>query len=269
MLILLLTTVLNALAYSPGTHRLILQAAARDYNTCVAQLGLDSPPLSPTRLAKLKKGSTHEDLNPFVKFTQWHFYHPTKELGAGALGFGHGSFEHRYGVVEGRLAKKFYRSLGAMAHYVQDVTNPAHVAPIYHGIGDGFDYFNFKANWPAEIEVRRCEELYQRARAFRAANPGSTFSLVRRVTGETLLKMQEKIAVMSPTHQGFYTWEEAFWTTTYGPGSIRKSFGHYGFLGNGFGKRDVGVAPEVMSDFARGQIRTAIDATVELFLMQL
>ncbi len=269
MFALLLATILNAQAYSPATHRHIIRAAAEDYNTCVAHLDLPSPELTASVIKKMQKGSTHEDLNPFVKFTQWHFYHPRKDLGAGSLGYGHGSFEHRYGVVEKKLEKSFSRSLGAMAHYVQDVTNPAHVAPIYHGIGDGFDYFDFKAHWPAAIDTKKCDEIFQRVLAFKRVGRASTFSLVRRTTEETLLKIQEQIPVMTATHQGFYSWEEAFWNTQYGRGSIRKSFGHYGFLGNGFGKRNVGVAPEVMATFARGQIRAAIDATVELFLMQM
>lgn len=268
--IFLLTFSSTAFAYSPGAHKAMVEASAEDYNFCVDTLKLTNRKLTHKDISKIISGNLREDINPMNKLKHWHFYHPTKDLGKGFVGWGFASFNERYKEAEVKLKKRnALKALGTKSHYLQDVTNPAHVAPIYHGLGDGFDFYDFKGNWPEKITKEKCQEIYANVEEFKKSNSTSSLSLVKRVAKATLAKMDEKILVSTATHQGFYSWEEAFWSTKAGPASKRANFGEYGFLGNTFGKPESGVDGTTTAEFAKERVRAALDATVELFLLDL
>ena len=269
-LIIALSVSLCAHAYSPGAHKAMVESSVEDYNFCVETLNLSNRKISDHDMGKIIFGNLREDINPMVKLKHWHFYHPTKDLGKGMMGWGYGSFTERYKEAEGKLKKRNpLKALGTKSHYVQDVTNPAHVAPIYHGLGDGFDFYDFKAHWPEKITRSKCEEIYKNVVAHKLAKSKVSFPLVKRVATATLEKMKEKVLVVSQTHHGFYSWEEAFWSTSFGPTSKQANFGEYGFLGNTFGKPESAVDAATTAQFAKERVRAALDATVELFLLEL
>lgn len=260
----------TAQAYSPGAHKAMVKSSAEDYNFCVESLSLPLKKLSNGDVSKIIHGNLREDINPANKLKHWHFYHPTKDLGKGIMGWGFASFTERYKEADIKLKKRnALKALGTKTHYLQDVTNPAHVAPIYHGLGDGFDFYNFKADWPEKISKQKCQEIYSRATDFKKSGEKSTFSIVNRVTKATLEKMQEKVMVISQSHHGFYSWEEAFWSTKFGPTSKQANFGEYGFLGNTFGKPESAVDAATTARFAKERVSASIEATVELFMMEL
>ena len=269
-LVLILCMAQSASAYSPGAHKQMVKSSAQDYNFCLDVLKSPKPKLKANDIKKITKSNVLEDINPVNKLQHWHFYHPTKDLGHGTLGFGFGSFTHRYDEVEASMKKKnIFKSLGSLSHYLQDVTNPAHVAPIYHGLGDGFDFYDFKSRWPAKITAEKCVEIAARVELYKASKETSTFVLVKRITHETLAKMQEKVLINTKEHQGFFSWEEAFWSVKYGPTSKQANFGEYGFLGNTFGKPTSGVDAKTTEAFAKDRVRASLDATVELLMMRL
>lgn len=261
-LILLSLLVLNtAFAYSPGAHRLIVKASAEEYNFCLDVLKSEKPKLLKDQVSKIALYNKFEDINPVNRLKHWHFFSPNKDLGPVA------SLKNRYLNVEGQLPKRnIYKVLGSLSHYVQDVTNPAHVAPVYHGLGDGLDFYDYKNHWPDFITKETCIEIANRAAALKRK---SSFDLIVRLSNETLAKMQEKVMVVSSTHQGFYSWEEAFWSTKFGPTSKQAGFGEYGFLGNDFGKPGSAVDEETTVKFAKDRIRAALNGTLELYLMSL
>ncbi len=248
----------------------MVQSSAQDYNFCVESLSLPLKKLSNSDISKIVAGNLREDINPANKLKHWHFYHPTKELGKGTMGWGYASFTERFKEADTKLKKRNgLKALGTKSHYLQDVTNPAHVAPIYHGLGDGFDFYHFKADWPEKISKEKCQEIYARVVEFKKSGETSSFSLVNRVTLATLDKMQETILVVSNTHHGFYSWEEAFWSTKSGPTSKQANFGEYGFLGNTFGKPDSAVDAQTTARFAKERVAASLEATVELFMLEL
>lgn len=259
----------KALAYSPATHKSMVASAAQDYNYCIDVLNLNRSKLTQKQINKIINGNLREDINPMNKLKFWHFYHPEKDLGKGILGWGFASFTERYKEAQGKLKKRnALKAIGTMSHYIQDVTNPAHVAPIYHGLGDSFDFFDFKSFWPQKISKERCAPLFEKAEVAKKKDE-SSFLLVDEVTKNTLGKMQETILVSTNTHQGLYSWEDAFWSSKFGPASKQAGFGEYGFLGNTFGKPESGVDATTMSTFAQERVRAALDATVVLFFREL
>lgn len=261
--LIFILTIGQVVAYAPGAHKAMLQSAQEDYNFCIETLNLPLKKLTPDGLSKIIFANMWED-NPVRKIKDWHFYHPTKDLGKGFFGKGHAHFGERYKEADNKKSKRqLLKSVGIKSHYLQDVTNPAHVAPIYHTWGDAYDFYDFKSVWPAKITKDKCEKLYKSSQTQK-----SSFDLVKKLATKTLARMQEKVMVLSPTHQGFYSWEEAFWSTKPGPASKKEYFGQYGFLGNTFGKPGSAVDASTAAAFAQFQVRASIDATVELFMYE-
>jgi hypothetical protein len=255
---------LPAWSYAPKTHRQLVQEAVKDFKVCIDHLQLRAAPFSADESEEIESGNLWEDYNLWRKFTNWHFYHPSKDLGVGWLGIGHGSLGPRFQELQSADPKKL-AVIGALSHYLQDVTNPAHVVPIYHGIGDSFDNFDFKAHWPKQISKAQCEILWQRSQQS-IKKKHFIWELLQQTAAHTRARLEEKIAIKSGKHQGDFSWGQAFWDETYGKGSKRVGFGQYGFLGNEFGSPDLGLEPAVMAQFAREQIRAAQHVTVELFM---
>jgi hypothetical protein len=260
-ILLALLMVNSAFAYSPAAHRLIVLASAEEYNFCLDVIKSEKPRMLKSEVNKIALFNKLEDINPFNRLKHWHFFSPNKDLGPVA------SLKGRYVDVEGKLPKRnLYKVLGPLTHYVQDVTNPAHVAPVYHGLGDGLDFYDYKNHWPNFITKDECLAIAARAAAHKGPD---SFALIQRLAEETLAKMQEKVMVLSSTHQGFYSWEEAFWSTKFGPTSKQAGFGEYGFLGNDFGKSGSAVDEATTVKFAQDRIRAALNGTLELYLMKL
>lgn len=261
ILLISLMLVSSAHAYSPGAHRLIVKAAVQEYNFCLDVLKSEKQRMIKSEVSTIALYNKFEDINPFNRLKHWHFFSPTKDLGPVA------SLKKRYVEVEAKLPKRnLYKVLGSLSHYIQDVTNPAHVAPVYHGLGDGLDFYDYKNHWPDFITKEECLTIAERAQSHQGK---SSFALIQRLAEETLAKMQEKVMVVSATHQGFFSWEEAFWSTKFGPTSKQAGFGEYGFLGNDFGKTGSAVDEATTVKFAKDRIRAALNGTLELYLMKL
>lgn len=261
LIVLIMLLAQSAFAYSPRAHRLIVLASATEYNFCLDTLNSSKPRLIKSQVKKIALYNKFEDINPVVRLKHWHFFSPNKDLGPVA------SLKNRYLNVEAKIGQKdIYKILGSLSHYIQDVTNPAHVAPVYHGLGDGLDFYDYKNAWPSFISKEDCVQIAARVAMRKSA---SSFPLIVRISNETLDKMQEKVMVLSSTHQGFYSWEEAFWSTKFGPTSKQAGFGEYGFLGNDFGKAGSAIDEETTVRFAKDRIRAALNGTVELYMMNL
>lgn len=261
MIVFLILMTQSAFAYSPRAHRLIVLASANEYNFCLDTLNSPKPRLLKSDVKKIALYNKFEDINPFLRLKHWHFFSPNKDLGPVA------SLKNRYLDLEEKMGKKnIFKVTGSLSHYIQDVTNPAHVAPVYHGLGDGLDFYDYKNSWPAFITKEECKQIAARVSQNKQT---SSFPLIVRIAEETLEKMQEKVMVLSSTHQGFYSWEEAFWSTKFGPTSKQAGFGEYGFLGNDFGKPGSAIDEETTVKFAKDRIRAALNGTVELYMMNL
>jgi hypothetical protein len=157
------------------------------------------------------------------------------------------------------------QSLGGLIHFVQDVTNPAHVAPVFHVVGDTFDNFDFTHAPPDFISESECRTLESYSR-----QKHSYMEVLDSVAQETLKQMAEPFDFMANGKTQSITWKEAFWDTDFGPESKQNGFGHYGHLGNRFGSTEINgatISPGVHSDFAKRQIRRSLNATIVLIEM--
>ena len=130
-----------ASAYSPENHAIITQLAINYLNNKYGECFI-----SEQESRALIKGNIREDKSlikfPIRPFNQ-HFYNPLKMKILRPRG---ASIDARFERIAKRClqkknSKRFFFKVGEILHHIQDVTNPAHVVPVYHGPGrkDSFD----------------------------------------------------------------------------------------------------------------------------------
>jgi hypothetical protein len=245
--------------YSTSTHIVLTQRAIEEYRFCNQTTGAKN--ISSDEEKIIYQNNISEDTVLWRKVLNWHFFNPTKDLGAGTLGHGHGSFVSRFHKLEQDMQKKpSLKTLGRLTHYVQDVTNPAHVAPVYHTSNDSFDNYNFQENLPPFISASDCQKIAGDANK-------SYWEVLVSTANHTLSEMNSSFSYTKGDIAQSITWSEAFWDLNYGPGSKKPGFGHYGIFGNQFGSLEIGeykVDPTVYSNFAKQQTRDALNATILL-----
>ncbi|NJN51975.1 MAG: hypothetical protein HC809_09585, partial [Gammaproteobacteria bacterium] len=118
-----------------------------------------------------------------------------------------------------------YSSLGRVINFLQDMTSPAHVVPVYFtrwwrfNVSDRFNEFR--------IDDERLEsDLAGDCGYLRAASDASFDTLLAETASETLAAVQRPI-------EGLPTTWQAYWRLAEDP----EDFGEYGVAGNQFGRR--------------------------------
>jgi hypothetical protein len=175
-----------------------------EYEYCRKYTGYKALP--PQAANVLIRSNSFEDLAIWVKAFNWHFYHPEKMLGGGSLGLGQGSLWKRFQKLEKRAQmKKSLYALGGLIHYIQDVTNPAHVAPVFHTARDSFDNYPFEISEFEAIEEENCQKLKSSARV------EHTYSgLLKTVSSETLQRLEDSFELKVDGVLISSTWKEEF-----------------------------------------------------------
>lgn len=241
-------------AYSIPSHRLLTRTAAIEYNICAASTNLK--PVTSAQIRRIISGNIGEDFDYSVKAFNWHYYHPAKELGAADFGFGSASLTPHFKRLEASILRgpDAYK-LGRLIHYVQDLTVPVHVAPIYHSI-DSFDVYSTKSIPPPLPTSAECALLFDPENLRK-----SYFNILDEVARETIKRMGEKFSFAEGGESKEISWKEAFWNIRGG----KHNFGKYGSFGNHFGDLQIGdrhISAEVYEAFARRQFDLAVKATV-------
>ena len=220
----------NAFGYSLFTHAEMTEQAIKEFNLCLS--GDETQPLNGEPARLLIGASAMEDFEPIAKGLHMHFYHPDRQLGlpysgvfSGFLGRafeiigGQGSFVLRFKKFESELDQLFLNLPedrpvfgpsffgGSLVHYIQDVTNPAHVAPVFHAAGDAFDNFPFPKDWP-KVTSNRCKEL-------RESESDSLFALMDAYATDTLSVLETEFDYQKKSADKWTTqrvkWSEGFW----------------------------------------------------------
>lgn len=144
-------------AYEPGIHATISAEAMRQYRLCVP----DDTRIE-ARAKLFIESSRREDnvLHNPNRSREWHFFSVRGDLGRSEEGV-RISLNTRFDellkvmarylenpLIEDYELGKLYETLGRLVHYVQDVTVPANVIPIYHSSGkpDLFSGYGFDKN---------------------------------------------------------------------------------------------------------------------------
>lgn len=258
-------------AYTAETRQALTFAAAKRFNRCVE--GTDVPRLTALQVRNLVRGNLREGERNFLRRSmRWSYYDRSgvddKRLLWAVETRMHGRYDATRENVfaeAGVSENDRYVFLGITAHYLQTVTVPADVVPIFHPrpwrwpAGDRFSQYALDAE---VLETRLgdlCPELF-------ATPSDETFTtLLDRTAAATMAAIRSPIADMQTTWHAF--WEEDE------PGR----FGNYGPAGNSFGRGTRFPCGEdrcllldgdpIYQEFAARQQRLAVLATMRAVLL--
>lgn len=262
-----------ALGYTGDLHQQLTFIAARQFNNCAhASNEVNRFSALDTRFI-VRANVAQAETNVFTRMFRWNYYNRADQTSRSALGFidtrFHDHFEQlvdetRWSVDRQRRLK----NLGRIINYIQDMSSPARVVPVYTGrwwrfsLGDRFDRYPLQAE-ELELAVENlCDDTL--------GTVGSFQDVLEDVATQTIQ------AVRAPIFGFPATWE-AYWQFA------RKAneFGEYGPAGNSFGDRTRFNCGEQTScllleddplyrDFATARHISAVVATMRaMALMQL
>jgi hypothetical protein len=217
----------GAQGYNDEIHQQLTFMAARQFNRCVE--GTPVPMLKPLDVRYIVKANLREqNLNFFARMGRWHFYDEEQR-------------ERRVvWFIETRLHERFndkvaeldaaedptvqYAALGSLLNFIQGMTSPAQVVPIYHprwwrwGASDKFNHFDVDPDGVQKLLDTSCSSLF-------AMSEKDFQEVLVDTAHATLAAVRSKIPGMNATWEVF--WEE---DPDYG------DFGQYGEVGNSFGR---------------------------------
>ncbi len=214
-------------AYESPIHQKLTFLAAKQLNRCLA--GRATPPVSALQVRMIARANARQaETNIFVRMMRWNYYDRS----------GVGDRDILW-VIDTRFHQHFDQQLRALAaagrgveafpfagrilNYVQDVTSPAHAAPVYAsrwwrlGLKDRFNGFPIDEDRVAAAVQSSCGHVL--------ANTAGYDGVLRETAEDTLT------AIEAPMFGLPASWE-AFWTLNEDPGK----FGEYGPAGNNFGR---------------------------------
>lgn len=266
----LATAAPGAFGYREETRQALTFLAAKRFNRCVE--GTEIPRLSALEVRNLVRGNVGEgDRNWLRSATRWNFYDRKDRASRRLLWAIDTRFHERFEDLGDTLADEVldgagpYESLGVLLHYVQTVTIPADVVPIFHPrpwrwpAGDRFTLYEVDEATLSASLGDLCAELL-------ATPADETFAtLLDRTAAATMAAIRAPIADMDASWHAF--WEEDE------PGR----FGSYGDAGNSFGRAARFPCGDetchlldddpIYRDFAVSQRRLAVISTMRAVLV--
>ena len=277
----------NAMAIDPEGHLHVTRSSLAVYAKCLDQIGVTDE-LADGHEA-IAYFSAEEDLSPLLRrIFNWHFFdfyrddetHAMGRYFTGARMSLHSIFDAHADDLKQALLNvqnsAVHELTGRILHYMQDVTVPAHVAPIFH--------FKFKflgrADYFDQMPVGQTQVISYRPDLclVKKSEVTSLQQGLDRILTTTALDTRRRIEQPIPvpeTHAlSGKTWEE-FWVLRNPRDDDQyegttKGFAPYGNRGReGFEKLCKGSEPEreACLNFFRQSYQTAVIATVETLLL--
>jgi hypothetical protein len=310
-----------SLAYSIDNHDALSNLAVKRFNHCAKELasqGVELTSLGSPETRAIIEGSKAEDEQaPLKRASSWHFYDPARRLGDKSIlvfrdFVDEPALHERFNELEIFTRSKLqisgigdayiYRSVGRMLHYLQDVTVPAHVVPVFHPspkkLGDAFDSYEISGqafNEGLADGGATCDAMWAEVKSVNSFN-----DLLNKMGDHTLDVIDKETVTTKEGVQG--TWSKQFWSDIPSEFCRKKAmeqmtneereagkkpsldhcFGTYGVFGNNFGntsfcdslvvfgwcsKTRHQVAEEVYKQFALARHRDAVEVSVKAMML--
>lgn len=216
------------LAYEGSEHQFMTFLAAKQFNRCVE--GTDIPPLTPLQVRYIARAnSSLVERSIFARMFNWRYYNRADQSEQSVMWLLDTRFHEHYNELTERLDSEddqvaAYQDLGRVLSYVQLVTSPAKVVPVYSArfwrlsFSDRFDGFPVDEESLAAAAEGDCSFL---------ESPRETYTQVLSdVAGRTMAAVDSPIGGLP-----------AQWTAFWKPSDEPDGFGEYGPAGNSFGRR--------------------------------
>lgn len=218
----------SASAYDGSAHQFMTFLAAKQFNRCVE--GTDIPALTPLQVRYIARANTGlADRSVFARMFNWRYYDRNDQAEQSMMWIVDTRFHDHFDELSGRLVAvddpvAAYQDLGRAISYIQLVSSPPRVVPVYvarfwrFSFSDRFDSFPLDEEGLIATIEGDC--------SFLESPPESYADVLIAVADRTMDAVFEPISGL-PTD----------WTAFWRPNSNADGFGDYGPAGNAFGRR--------------------------------
>ena len=219
----------NSAAYDPPLHQEFTFIAAKQLNRCLE--GSPLPRLTPLQVRYIARSDVAQAQGSWAGQFRWGYYDRSAQSQKKLLWLVdtrlHDHFRQLAGdMSSAREMSDRYSDLGYVVNYLQNMTSPAHVVPVYFtrwwrfSLSDRFDGYPIDAEaLERALNATDCATLLE--------SPDLPVDEVLRDTASATLR-----AVQGRIDSLPVTWQ-AFWKLADDP----EQFGEYGRAGNNFGRR--------------------------------
>lgn len=215
--------------YKGASHQQLTFSAARHLNACAEQLNI--LPLSPLQVRYIARSNVSQASPGFFKsLWRWNYYERDTQRERLVVGLVNTRMHDEFNDVlrdlpeRSKPAKK-YSDLGKVVSYIQDMTSPAHVVPIFYtrfwrfNISDRFNNYSIDIDQVEKLLPDMCEFAKQHAQIDMA-------KLLVETAEQTLTALQKPIDGLPASWQAFWKLDEQ-----------ADDWGEYGLAGNNFGRK--------------------------------
>ena len=231
LLLIALSTLLasNLLrAYDGSDHQFLTFLAAKQFNRCVE--GTDVPPVTPLQVRYMARANTGlAERSMFARMFNWRYYDRADQAEQNMMWVVDTRFHEHFNELTDRLLDVedpvlAYQDLGRVLSYLQLVSSPPKVVPVYSArfwrlsFSDRFDSFPLDEVLLKKAVEGNCD--------FLDAVPVSYDDILSEQAERTMAAVRAPIAGLP-----------ASWTAFWRPSEDAGSFGDYGSAGNSFGRR--------------------------------
>ncbi|MBU1565520.1 MAG: hypothetical protein KJ630_07815 [Proteobacteria bacterium] len=289
MIVALCLWAVNLSAFDGPVHGAITEAAVDVFNDAVAldpDLAKYSIDPESTKVAITKRNKNEDNVfYPLLaRLRNWHFYNANEQEDEGWVRhFLDRIFLQKFteldeAIISDEPADVFIKA-GSVMHYIQDMSSPPHVVPVYH-----WKFLSMGVIEPFDAKVID-QKKYQHKLALNQADLKAFLSwkdklndLLASEAGETLKVIQEEIPVADASGNKPYKWTD-FWRLqgSTSPACDDKQpkpgFGTYGRFCNNFGQKTLpGVSPgfeipqEVYEEFVLQQFIQARNSSIKVLV---
>jgi hypothetical protein len=215
-------------AYDPDLHQQFTFIAAKQLNRCLEGSAL--PRLTPLQVRYIAKSDVAQAQGSWFGQFRWGYYDRAAQGQRKLLWVIDTRLHDHFKQLETEMSSARemgdqYSDLGYIANYLQNMTSPAHVVPVYFtrwwrfSLSDRFDGY--------PIDVAAIDKAMNVDCAALLASPDQPVEEVLRDTASATLRAVQRRIDSLPM-----TWQ-SFWKLADDP----EQFGEYGRAGNNFGRR--------------------------------
>jgi len=258
-----------AAGYIDETRQQLTFLAAKQFNQCLE--GTPLPRLTALQVRNLVRGNLSESDGLFRQATQWRFYDRSNQSTPRVLWSVDTRMHARFDALAAETLSAAeprelnrYENLGAVIHYLQGVTVPANVVPIFHPRPWRWPSADRFTRYPLDRD-RLTAELGNVCMELLSTPQTETLdTLLDRTAAVTIANIRAPIADMTASWQVFWREDDPGEFGSYGPAG--NSFGRYAEFPCRSERCELLENDPIYADFALGQHRLAVVSTMRAML---